>query len=101
MCNALRLAALDGHDERVRVAVVLAGEGDPLAIAGEVRVGFRARKAGESLGITAGATHDPQVICVGEDDVLIAHRRLAEELRALRGSHSREEQERREEKPKT
>ncbi len=81
--DAPGLAALHRDDEGIRVAVVLAGEGDLLAVAREVRIGFRAGEAGEPLGVAAGAIHDPEIVRVGEDDVLITHRGLAEELGAL------------------
>ena len=77
--QALRLAAVVGrgcrvgrHDVHVGVAAVLGAEGDPLAVGGELRVLGFALEAREAPRRAAGAVDDPDIVRVGERNVLFA-----------------------------
>jgi hypothetical protein len=80
----LGLAAIRGHDVDLLIAVVLAGEGDPLAVGRELREQLDAGVRGQARGRAAGRVHQPQVAAVGERDAVIVDVRKAQEL-GLRG----------------
>jgi hypothetical protein len=76
----LGLAAIGGHHVDLFVAVVLAGEGDPLAIGRELREQFHAGVRGQPRGRAAGRVHHPQVAAVAEDDAVVVNVRKAQQL---------------------
>src|SRR5205814_868414 len=82
---ALGLAAFGRDHVDVGVAGVLAAEGDPLAVGGEVRVAGLTLEAGDAAGGAARALDDPDVVGVGEGDVGGADGRAAEETGAGTG----------------
>src|ERR1039458_4199028 len=88
----LGLAAIRGHDVDLLIAVVLAGERDPLAIGRELREQLDAGVRGESRGRAACRVDQPEVAAVGEYDAVIVDVRKAEEL-GLRGHRRSESQE--------
>ena len=75
----LRHAALGGHDVDLGVAVVLAGEGDLLAVGREAGEHLEAFVAGQPAGDAAGGRHGVQVAGVGEDDLVAVDGREAEQ----------------------
>ena len=79
-----RLAAIGGHHVDLFIAVVLAGEGDPLAIGRELREQLDAGMRGQARGGAARRVDHPQIAAVGEDDAVVVDVRKAQEL-GLRG----------------
>jgi len=75
----------DRHDVNIRVAVVVAAEGDLAAVGGESREGFLTPGGTQPLGLAAGLGHDPNVPRVNENDVGGGHVRVAEHARVRRG----------------
>src|SRR5262249_28510852 len=65
------LAAGGGDDEDVVVAVAVGGEGDPLAVGREARVGVAGAVDGEPLRARAVLVDQPQVAQVAEDDLAV------------------------------
>ena len=78
------LAAIRGHDVDLLIAVVLAGEGDPLAIRRELREQLDTGVRGEARGRAARRAGQPQVPAVGEYDAVIVDVRKTQKL-GLRG----------------
>jgi len=78
--TAPRDAAGGRHHEDIHIAVVLAREGDGLAIRGEERGRFGARSVGEACGNAAAPRDRPQVAGVGEDNLILAHRGTLQEV---------------------
>ena len=66
----LGLAALGGHDVDLGVAVVLAGEGELLAVGREAGEHLEAVVAGQPAGDAARRRDGVQVAGVGEDDAV-------------------------------
>jgi hypothetical protein len=62
-----RLATFGGDHEDVAVAVVLPGEGDPVAVGGELRKILVAHVVGQSRGLAARGGCQPQVTLGGEN----------------------------------
>src|SRR5208337_4362677 len=60
----------DGDDVDLLIAVVLAGEGDPLAVGREFREDFDAGMRGEAGGQAAGGGSEPEVAGIGEDNFI-------------------------------
>ena len=77
----LRHAACRGHGIHVRVAVVLAGEGDRRAVGRVDGIGLDAGTARQSLRGAAVARHGPEVAGIDERDVGAAERRLLQQQR--------------------
>ena len=82
----LRHAALGGHEVDLGVAVVLAGEGEPLAVGREAGEHLEAVVAGQPAGDAAGGRHGVQVAGVGEDDLVAVDGGEAQAARFIRGS---------------
>ena len=64
------LAADGGHDVDVAVAVVLAGEGEPLAVGRELGVLLDAVAGCQPTRDAAVVVHEPEVALVGEYDLV-------------------------------
>ena len=64
--QAARLPTAHGHHVHVGVAVVVAGEGNELAVGRKMRAGFHARPHREALRIRAVAAREPDVAGVAE-----------------------------------
>jgi len=88
--SAKRRAAAHGHDEDVGVAVVVAGEGHQRAVRREARIGLGARKAGQAQRVAAVAADHPEVIGVGEGDLRVTDRGLAQQTGSLGGTQGGE-----------
>src|SRR5207244_12638858 len=78
-----RLATGGIDDVDVGVPTVLHAERDLLPVGREMRIRFRSWKARKSLRVATVATHDPDIARVGEGNLRTAHRRLAQQPRAL------------------
>jgi len=76
--ESLGLAAFGGDNIYVRVAVVFAGEGDPLAVGRKFGEELVADVRGQAAGGAAFARGDPQVAGVGEDDLVFGYVRESE-----------------------
>ena len=66
----LRLAAFCGHHVDVEVAVVLAGEGDPLSVGRKFGEQFAARMRGDAARHSAIARNQPQISAVVEGNLV-------------------------------
>ncbi len=67
--DARRHAARDGERVEVAVAVVVADEGDRLAVRAEARERFGSRRTRERRRHPALARHEPEIVGVDEDDL--------------------------------
>ena len=67
--EALGLAAFGGDDVDVGVAGVVAAEGDPFPVGGEMGIGGGSLKTGKAAGGASGAVDGPDVVGVGERDL--------------------------------
>ncbi len=67
----LRFAAAGGNDIDLFVAVVLAGEGDGLAVGGELREDLDTRMCREARGSASGGSDHPKVAAISEDDAVV------------------------------
>ena len=74
-------AAVAGHDVDLLIAIVLAREGDPLAIGAELREQLQARMGRQPHGRTARGGRGPQVAPVGEHHLVPVDVREAQQLR--------------------
>ena len=74
------LAARRRHDVDLLVAVVLAGEGDPLPVGGEAGEELHPGMGGQAGGRPSGGRGDPDVAGVGEGDLVAVDRGEAKEL---------------------
>ena len=74
------LAAIGGHHVNLLVAIVLAGEGDPLAVGRELREQLDAGMRGEARSGAAGGVDHPQIAAVSEDDAVVVDVRKTQKL---------------------
>lgn len=77
--QALGLAAVRGHGERVDVPVVLRRERDGLAVRRDFREALDAFVRGETHGHPTPSSHGKQVARVDEDDAVTLDVRLSQE----------------------
>jgi hypothetical protein len=75
-----------GNDVDLLVAVVLAGEGDPLAVRRELGEQLEPGMGGQPGRRPAGGRRGPQVAGIGEDDLVAVDIRKPQQL-GLSGSH--------------
>ena len=90
-----RLAALGGHDVNIEIAVVLAGEGEPLAVGRELGEKLTSGMSGDAASYASGSRGEPDIPCVDEGDLVAAHVREPHQtafLRLLREGECGEEQ---------
>src|ERR1700681_799158 len=80
--EALWLAAVGGHHEDIRVAVVLAREGDELSIRRKLRAGFMTA-GGQLPRVATVAWNGPQIAAVCEDNFGLAQRGSLHQERSL------------------
>ena len=67
-----RLAARGRDDEDIEIAIVFAGEGEPLAVGREMRIEFEAGAARDAASLAAFAADDPQIAGERERDLVRA-----------------------------
>ncbi len=79
--QALRHASLRRHQVDLGVAVVLAGEGEPLPVGGEARDHLEPDVAREAAGDAAGRGDRVEIAGVGEDDLVPVDGREPEQPR--------------------
>src|SRR5262249_39654602 len=72
-----RLAAGSGDDEHIRIAVIVGGEGDPLAVWREIRIKLRSDTRRKPQRIAAIAAYRPDIAGIGKRDLVTAHARMA------------------------
>ena len=75
----LRHTPFAGDDVDVDIAVVLAGEGDPLSVRREARIAFDAGMRGEPPHVRAVELRHPEVVRVRERDTIAGEGGLGEE----------------------
>ena len=86
----LRLAPLRRHHVDLLVALVLAGEGEPLPVRRELREELEARVGGQPGGVAALRRRRPDVARVAERDAIAGDVGEAEQLRLGRGGRGQE-----------
>ena len=79
--QAFRLAAFGRDDIDVDVARVVATESQPLTVGREVRIGRLSLEAGDAASGSTSTVDGPDVVRVGERDLLGADRRRAQQPR--------------------
>ena len=79
-----RLAARGGDHVDVVVAVIVAREGDPLAVGGELGLALVAHEPGETSRLAAAGGDRPQVASLHEDDRVAVDVGIAQQTHVLR-----------------
>src|SRR5580658_8967025 len=73
-----RLTTFSGDDINIGVSVVTPGKSDPGAVRREMRKVLDARMRSQPADIAPVEIRHPEIICISERDVILAHRRISE-----------------------